>query len=272
MSNSNAMAIGEDYGYEEDQYERYATDMTNDNYYKSQGSDFIKKIKCNNINTNINGDDNTINLGSGHGVGPEFIQDDASANAYGYGDRNNGNSDVHCISNNKIEGAAGPQGPSGITVIDSSNFYSREGISDTTTDTPDDATSTAECEEEDTAISGSFDVSPELDTGIDNYEIRDFGPVGIVPSNEWQTHIFGVQDVTVTTGVLCFDNPPLNTLASASAVSAFQQQSEDSPIISQGIADSPKLTALEKQPEDSSQLTATEKITKLKQQWMELTS
>ena len=30
-------------------------DMANDNYYKSQGSDFIKKIKCNNINVNVNG-------------------------------------------------------------------------------------------------------------------------------------------------------------------------------------------------------------------------
>ena len=30
-------------------------DMANDNYYKSHASDFIKKIKCNNINVNANG-------------------------------------------------------------------------------------------------------------------------------------------------------------------------------------------------------------------------
>ena len=31
-------------------------DKANDNYYKSHASDFIKKIKCNNINANLNGD------------------------------------------------------------------------------------------------------------------------------------------------------------------------------------------------------------------------
>ena len=42
---SNAMAVENDYYYDEtDQYENYAMDMANDNYYKSQGSDFIKKI------------------------------------------------------------------------------------------------------------------------------------------------------------------------------------------------------------------------------------
>ena len=41
--------------------------------------------------------------------------------------------------------------------------------------------------------------------------------------------------------------------------------------IAQGIGDSPKLTALEnQQPNDSPELTATEKITKLKTQWLEL--
>jgi hypothetical protein len=46
---------------------------------------------------------------------------------------------------------------------------------------------------------------------------------------------------------------------------------KDSPIISQGLGDSPKLTTLEKQQSDHSpELTATEKTTKLKQQWLEL--
>ena len=51
---SNANAIAED-EYYVNQYENYGMDMANDNYYKSQGSDFIKKIKCNNINVNVNG-------------------------------------------------------------------------------------------------------------------------------------------------------------------------------------------------------------------------
>jgi hypothetical protein len=54
---SNAMAVENDYygDDETDQYENYAMEMANDNYYKSPGSDFIKKIKCNNINVNVNG-------------------------------------------------------------------------------------------------------------------------------------------------------------------------------------------------------------------------
>ena len=46
---------------------------------------------------------------------------------------------------------------------------------------------------------------------------------------------------------------------------------KDSPIMSQGIGSSPKLTALEKQQSDNApELTATEKTTKLKQQWLDL--
>ena len=72
------------------------------------------------------------------------------------------------------------------------------------------------------------------------------------------------------------DNSPSSTLQAASAISPVPQQLADSPlifygndssIISQAIGNSPELTALEKQPED---LTALEKIEKLKQQWLEL--
>ena len=72
------------------------------------------------------------------------------------------------------------------------------------------------------------------------------------------------------------DNSPSSTLQAASGIFPVKQQSADSPlifygnvssIISQAIGDSHELTALEKQPDD---LTALEKITKLKQQWMEL--
>jgi hypothetical protein len=71
-------------------------------------------------------------------------------------------------------------------------------------------------------------------------------------------------------------NSPSSTLQTASAISPVQQQSADSPlifygndssIISQAIGNSSELTALKKQPDD---LTAMEKITKLKQQWLEL--
>ena len=75
------------------------------------------------------------------------------------------------------------------------------------------------------------------------------------------------------------DNLPSSTLQSASTISPVQQQSTDSPlifygndpsIISQAIGNLPELIALEKQPADSPDLTAMEKITKLKIQWLGL--
>ena len=70
------------------------------------------------------------------------------------------------------------------------------------------------------------------------------------------------------------DISSFSTLQVASAISPVQQQSTDSPlifygndtsIISQAIGDSSELTALKKQPDD---LTAMEKIEKLKKQWL----
>ena len=72
------------------------------------------------------------------------------------------------------------------------------------------------------------------------------------------------------------DNSQSSTFQDGSAISSVQQQLADSPllfygnessIISHAIGDSPELTTLEKQPDD---LTAMEKITKLKQKWIEL--
>jgi len=42
--------------------------MANKNYLKSQNSDFIKKIKCNNINSNFNGIG--LNIGAPNGNAP----------------------------------------------------------------------------------------------------------------------------------------------------------------------------------------------------------
>ena len=57
----NAIAIA-DYD-NTDQYMKDAQDMTNKIYYKSQSNDLIQKIKCNNINANLNGIN--ANIGSG---------------------------------------------------------------------------------------------------------------------------------------------------------------------------------------------------------------
>jgi len=84
MSSLNALAFS-DYGYQTDQYENYANDMANDNYYKSQSSDFIKKIKCNNINSNFNGVVANIGTNDPLGLGAASLQDDASSNWLGNG-------------------------------------------------------------------------------------------------------------------------------------------------------------------------------------------
>jgi hypothetical protein len=189
MNNSNAMAF-EDYDYEADQYENYAMDMENDNYYKSQGSDFIKKLKCNNINSNFNGVEANFGTIDPIGVGAESIED-ASANAYGYDGRVTGNFDVDCINNNDNDnagggggtgtigpqGPAGPQGPQGIrgerglpgedgedgepgpSQIHPTSLYFEEGDSMTTGNSLATITSTASCETGDIVLEGGYNIN-----------------------------------------------------------------------------------------------------------------
>jgi hypothetical protein len=143
-------------------------------------------------------------------------------------------------------------------MIHSTSLYFEEGDSVTTGNALATITSTASCETGDIVLEGG-------------YNINNFGggPLFILNSNpsvsgdSYSTTVRAA-GVSIQSNVLCFDNSPASTLAAASTVSTFQQP-ENSPIMSQGIVDSPKLTALEKQPDD---LTANEKITKLKQQWI----
>jgi len=53
-------------------------------------------------------------------------------------------------------GPNGTQGPAGINVINSSNLYDRKGILDTVLFNLTEATSIAECDDENIAINGSF--------------------------------------------------------------------------------------------------------------------
>jgi hypothetical protein len=144
---TKAMAIEEDGFYEAEANEdtTYAMEMangygdeyesqsyTNDNNYESQNSDFIKKIKCNNINSNINGLEGTPDLSALLGVGDTDAQGDEelTASVIGSGETNNGYTnngkfDLDCINNNDnvpstgtgtgtgSTGPAGPRGPAG---------------------------------------------------------------------------------------------------------------------------------------------------------------
>jgi hypothetical protein len=89
-------------------------------------------------------------------------------------------------------------------------LYGRERVLETVSFNLTEATSIAECDDEDIAISGSFFVSPFTPTPTGSYDLRSCSSNGAVPSNEWQTAILGAEEGTsVTTGVQCFDNPPL---------------------------------------------------------------
>src|ERR1044072_9857240 len=115
ISHSTAFAL-EAYGYPADKYQKYANDMANENYYKSQGSDFVKKIKCNNINANLNGIEANIGTDDPLSIGAASLQDDdTSANWFGNGQRNNGNFDLDCINNNNNN--AGGQGGNGTGTV-----------------------------------------------------------------------------------------------------------------------------------------------------------
>ncbi len=98
--------------YVEDKYQPYANDY--ESYEKSQNSDFVKEMKCNNINSNLNGL-NVITLpGSttAEDIGTKALQGDEEANTFGSASRNNnGNFDVDCINNNNNQGGQGLAGP-----------------------------------------------------------------------------------------------------------------------------------------------------------------
>ena len=95
----------------------------------------------------------------------------------------------------------GIQGPPGITQINETNYYSVEG--NTSSIPPNDfvATSTAECDMGDVAISGEYGI---FGTPV----VQAFASLG-TPPDSWQTIISGVPNEIVQTTVNCFDNPPL---------------------------------------------------------------
>jgi hypothetical protein len=104
----NVMAIA-DYD-NTDQYMRHAEDMTNKNYYKSQNNDLIQKLKCNNINANLNNIDASIGSsgpvedGDTNGANGEALAVQGGEAISANGDRNfvdrENDFSVVCINNN----------------------------------------------------------------------------------------------------------------------------------------------------------------------------
>ncbi|HEX5187083.1 MAG TPA: hypothetical protein VFV86_09360 [Nitrososphaeraceae archaeon] len=275
MSNINVMAF-DDYGYDTDQYEKYANDMANNNYYKSQGSDFVKKIKCNNINANFNGVEANIGTADPLGVGAASLQDDndSSASWFGNGQRNNGNFDLDCINNNNNvggqggngtgqqgpRGPEGPQGPAGPSTINTTNIYTVVGPTNERLFTNDFGSSVALCDPEDTALSGSFEI--EFLGGLGTFATM----VSSKPlANETGWNATAFQDTSgnsaITADVVCFDNPPEHVETAAVAISTFQQP-ENEVIMSQGIGDSTTMS------QATGKLSSQEQLMELNQQWL----
>ncbi|HEX2231292.1 MAG TPA: hypothetical protein VHG34_03805, partial [Nitrososphaeraceae archaeon] len=190
MSNSNVMAF-EGYGYEADQYENYAMDMANEDYYESEDKDIIKKIKCNNINSNFNGlDIDTLNINLPNGLETNQVNQELLESIFengqrndNYGYRTNGNFDFDCINNNDIEntggeggtgtiGPQGPQGPQGIqgerglpgmpgpegpNQISNTNLYTALGdVASASNGAGIPGNSTAVCDEGDIVVEGGY--------------------------------------------------------------------------------------------------------------------
>ena len=253
---TKAMAIEEEYGfYETDEYTTYAMDIangygdeyespsssyTNDNDYNSKYNDFIKKIKCDNINSNLNGLEGTPDLSSLLGVEDTDTQGDEelTASVVGHGETNNGYTnngkfDLDCINNNNnvpstgtgtgSTGAAGPAGPRG-----PEGPQGERGLPGTPGATgargpagPNQinatslypafgefgTTSTALCDVNDTAISGGFNVTSAGNNqpGIPDSSLPLTGFTG------WFAQVLSQGNAadTIQSVAVCFDNPPL---------------------------------------------------------------
>lgn len=103
--------VNEMAAYVEDKYQPYTNDY--DSYEKFQNSNFIKEMKCNNINSNLNGLNVNTLPGSttAEDIGTKALQGDEEANTFGSILRNNnGNFDVDCINNNDNQGGQGLAG------------------------------------------------------------------------------------------------------------------------------------------------------------------
>ena len=240
INNSNAMAIED---YDTDPYMNYAMDIANgykdesrnNNYepenYQSYEYDnyangeFTKKIKCNNINSNINGLENNIDHNNPLGVGSAALQGDEegiSTNAYGNGERNynNGNFDFDCINNNGNDNTggnggtdpAGPQGERGLqgeqgepgpNQILPTSIYIREGDPDTSVSGT--VSSFATCDEGDTILSGSYVIfNPTIADSISDTAFITQTETGWVAQ---ATESNPIEDLSIQATVNCFNNP-----------------------------------------------------------------
>ena len=201
--------IANDYEEEYNSSSSYA----NDNNYKSKNSDFIKKIKCNNINSKLNELENTSDIRDHLGVEAVSVQGNEElsvANSFGNDERNNGKFDIDCIDNNNNAGGErgmAQQGSPGHNQINPTNIYIMPGNLNNTA-IKGEATSIARCNEGDTVLSGSYFISfPYTEEfSVPSNTIVDFA----LPTQDgWETEVsesYRDGDVTIQTFAQCFNN------------------------------------------------------------------
>lgn len=194
----------------EDEYK--SSSYANDKSYKSKNSNFIKKIKCNNINSKLNVLENTPDISDPLGVEVVAVQgnEELSANSFGTGERHNGKFDIDCINNNnnaRGERITEKQGSHGHNQINPKNIYIIPGnLNDTAIN--GEATSIARCNEGDEVLSGSYFISfPYTEEfSVPSDSIVD----SALPTQDgWETEVSeSARDsvVTIQTFAQCFDN------------------------------------------------------------------
>jgi hypothetical protein len=285
-----------------DYKETYKPNDYDNNNYKSNDRYFTTNINCDNSNTNNNGFNSNIQRSLDDettGLTTTQVTDSLNPSTIGIGENRNDNKNIesNCINNNNNQGsdeqqtipgppgpqgpqgiqgepgedgedgAIGPRGPSGPSVLNLTSFYIVQSDTDPFSPT---YTGFANCDTGNVAVNGGYFKTGNVD--INNVHSFSVGA-------GWFAEGTGTTG-SLQANALCFDNPPLRmSLAATTATFApVQQQSADSPIIfhgkdssiiSQALGNLPKLTAMEKQSAgDPSELTATEKIHKLKTQWL----
>jgi hypothetical protein len=194
--------------------------------YKSQNSDSIKKIKCNNINTNLNGlnfnsDQDSLTSNDLTGLATGGVEDESnskeSVNANSFGNGFDKNKDIEFFRNNlnNNEGGTSPQNPSQIL---SSNLYLVEGEEVTANAGDGLVSSIAECENGDTVLEGGMtiaesSVDPPPTIQVDG-PLPD--PANLVAFSGPDNSAYGVALINVVPQTFttfsayayCFDNSP----------------------------------------------------------------
>jgi hypothetical protein len=221
------------------QYQSYQPDYKpvyssydKDKSYNTKDNDIIKKIKCNNNNININGENTgVIKLGEdGKGAVPEEGYLGASSSGSGNTGEGYNKKGFDCVTNTNdnnnmvqggtgqsgsqgqqgpagpqgIQGPTGPPGPQGPSTINTTNVYTVVGNTTAISGFSAFGSSIALCDAGDTALSGSFVANGAA-------IIRSDKP--LVTENGWnataQALVGGFNFASVTADVVCFDNPPL---------------------------------------------------------------